>query len=60
MDWQMKYEAGAKMRARIIYVDPTAKRVCLSLLPHLVAGLASPPLPPINSLFQVQRTAAGV
>lgn len=52
-DWQKGYEAGARVRARIIYVDPVSKRVSLSLLPHLVAGSASPALPPINTLFEV-------
>ncbi|BDA47226.1 probable protein RRP5 homolog [Coccomyxa sp. Obi] len=51
-DWQKGYEAGARVRARIIYVDPVSKRVCLSLLPHLVAGASSPPLPAINTLFE--------
>lgn len=53
-DWQKGYEAGARVRARIIYVDPISKRVCLSLLPHLVAGASSPPLPAINTLFEVR------
>ena len=52
-EWQKGYEAGARVRARIIYVDPVSKRVCLSLLPHLVAGVSSPPLPAINTLFEV-------
>jgi hypothetical protein len=53
--WQKGYEAGTRVRARIIYVDPVSKRVCLSLLPHLLAGISSPALPPINTLFQVCR-----
>jgi hypothetical protein len=52
-DWQARYEAGARVRARIIYVDAVSKRVCLSLLPHLLAGRARADLPPVNALFQV-------
>lgn len=54
-DWQKGYEAGTRVRARIIYVDPVSKRVCLSLLPHLLAGISAPALPPINTLFEVCR-----
>ena len=53
-DWKKGLEAGQRVRARIIYVDAAAKRVCLSLLPHLVAARTdSLLLPPINTLFEV-------
>ena len=46
-----------RLRARIIYVDAAAKRVCLSLLPHLVAGHADAGLPPANTLYEVLNDA---
>ena len=53
-DWKKGLEAGSRVRARIIYVDAAAKRVCLSLLPHLVAAkIDSLSLPPANTLFEV-------
>ena len=58
-DWKKGLEAGQRVRARIIYVDSAAKRVCLSLLPHLVAASTeSLSLPPINTLFEVLLPAA--
>jgi hypothetical protein len=54
-DWRQGLEPGQKLRARIVYVDAAAKRVCLSLLPHLVAGRADPAkLPPLNSLYEAR------
>ena len=52
-DWKKGMEPGARLRARIIYVDAAAKRVCLSLLPHLVAGHVDSGLPPVNTLYEV-------
>ena len=54
-DWKKGLEPGARLRARIIYVDAAAKRVCLSLLPHLVAGSVNCGLPPINALYEVRQ-----
>lgn len=51
-DWQKSFEAGEKLRARILYVDAASKRVCLTLLPHLVSGQSAPSLPKGNTLFQ--------
>ena len=51
--WQGSYEPGQKLRARILYVDATSKRVCLTLLPYLLAGQSAPSLPKGNTLFQV-------
>ena len=59
-DWQKSFEAGQKLRARILYVDAASKRVCLTLLPRLVSGQSAPGLPKGNTLFQarllMQRT----
>jgi rRNA biogenesis protein RRP5 len=35
-DWQSGLAPQQRVRARLIYVDPTTKRVCLSLKRHLV------------------------
>ena len=51
--WQSSFEPGQRLRARILYVDATSKRVCLSLLPFLLAGHSAPSLPKGNTLFQV-------
>ncbi len=51
--WQSSFEPGQKLRARILYVDATSKRVCLTLLPYLLAGQSAPSLPKGNTLFQV-------
>ena len=51
--WQSSFEPGQRLRARILYVDVTSKRVCLTLLPYLLAGQSAPSLPKGNSLFQV-------
>lgn len=56
-DWQKGFEAGQKLRARILYVDSASKRVCLTLLPHLISGQAAPALPKANTLFQVRTPA---
>jgi hypothetical protein len=53
-DWQKSFEAGQKLRARILYVDAASKRVCLTLLPHLVSGQSAPGLPKGNTLFQAR------
>ena len=53
-DWQKSFEAGQKLRARILYVDAAAKRVCLTLLPRLVSGQSAPGLPKGNTLFQAR------
>ncbi len=52
-DWQKSFEPGQRLQARIMYVDAASKRVCLTLLPHLVAGQSAPSLPKGNTLFQV-------
>ena len=53
-EWQKSFEAGQRLQARILYVDATSKRVCLTLLPHLVAGQAAPSLPKENTLCQAR------
>jgi len=50
--WQSAFSEGQKVRARVVFVDPTAKKVCLSLLPHLL-HLTKPELPEIGSLIKV-------
>lgn len=60
MDWRKGLEPGGRLRARIVYIDAAAKRVCLSLLPHLVAARADPAeLPPVNALFEARAALAG-
>ncbi|GFR41334.1 hypothetical protein Agub_g2019, partial [Astrephomene gubernaculifera] len=45
------YVEGAKLRARILYVDPASKRVGLTLLPHLMALSLPSPVPMLGSVF---------
>ncbi len=61
-DWRKQYTEGAKLRARLLYVDPTTKRAGLSLLPHLVALSLPSPVPMLGSVFpdaEVQRVELG-
>ncbi|GLI68751.1 hypothetical protein VaNZ11_013243 [Volvox africanus] len=51
-DWRKTYKEGAKLRARLLYVDPATKRTCLSLLPHLVALALPSPVPMLGSVFE--------
>ena len=53
-EWQKSFEPGQRLQARILYVDATSKRVCLTLLPHLVAGQSAPSLPKENTLCQAR------
>ena len=55
------FKAGQRMRARIIFVDSTAKRICLTLLPHLIENV-SLDLPKLGKIFEtatVERIDAG-
>ncbi len=61
-DWRKQYTEGAKLRARLLYVDPTTKRAGLSLLPHLMALSLPSPVPMLGSVFpdaEVQRVELG-
>ncbi|KAG2498018.1 hypothetical protein HYH03_004276 [Edaphochlamys debaryana] len=50
-DWRKAYPEGAKLRARLLYVDPSAKRAGLSLLPHLLSLTLPSPVPMLGSVF---------
>lgn len=52
-DWKQQFKEGQKLRARVIYVDPTAKSIALSLLPHLLK-MAPLTLPTVGSLLKVR------
>ena len=51
-DYKKQYSKGQKVKARILYVDPTNKQVKLSLQPELLE-LTLRPLPAIGQIFQV-------
>ncbi|KAG2446158.1 hypothetical protein HXX76_000753 [Chlamydomonas incerta] len=52
LDWRKAYSEGAKLRARLLYVDPAGKRCGLSLLPHLMAMALPSPVPMLGSVFE--------
>ena len=55
------FKVGQRMRARIIFVDSAAKRICLTLLPHLLEHSAVN-LPKLGKTFQtakIERVDAG-
>lgn len=55
------FTMGQRMRARIIFVDSAAKRICLTLLPHLIENV-SISLPKLGKIFEtatVERIDAG-
>ena len=55
------FKIGSRMRARIIYVDSASKRICLTVLPHLLENRPVE-LPKLGAVFQtakVQRIDAG-
>ena len=50
------FKVGQRMRARVIFVDAVAKRVCLTLLPHLLEH-TSITLPKLGKVFQTATIA---
>eukprot|EP00890_Picochlorum_soloecismus_P005949 jgi/Picsp_1/6355/NSC_03704-R1_protein rrp5 homolog len=53
---------GQKIKARIIYIEPTTKRIGLSVLPHLL-DMKLPKLPPKGTMFEgaiVKRVDPGL
>ena len=48
------FKVGQRMRARIIFVDSAAKRICLTLLPHLLEHSAVN-LPKLGKAFQTAK-----
>lgn len=53
--WQAAFSEGQRLRARILFVDPTSKRVGLSLLPHLLSADARlPALPAVGTVYEVR------
>ena len=50
--YKKQYSKGQKVKARILYVDPSSKQVKLSLQPELLE-LTLRPLPAIGQVFQV-------
>ena len=51
-EWKKQYSKDEKVRARILYVDPTSKQIKLSLHPELV-DLTVRKLPPVGQVFEV-------
>ena len=54
-DWRKKYSEQQKLQARILYVDPTTKRIMLSLQPELTT-MTVRSLPNIGEVFEVRST----
>lgn len=52
--WKQAFSEGQRIKARVLYVDTQSKRVCLSVLPHLVK-MAAPQLPSVGTLVEVRR-----
>lgn len=50
-DWRSRYAEGQKLRARVIYVDPSTKRAGLSLLPHLLNVRMPAAVPMLGEVF---------
>jgi rRNA biogenesis protein RRP5 len=50
------FKVGQRMRARIIFVDSASKRICLTLLPHLLE-YSSIKLPKLGKTFQTAKIA---
>ena len=51
-DHKKHYIKDQKVKARIVYVDPTSKHIKLSLQPELV-DLTIRQLPPVGQVFKV-------
>lgn len=51
-DWSKKYSEQQQVQARILYVDPTSKRIMLSLQPDLTS-MTTRSLPSIGEVFEV-------
>jgi len=49
------FTEGMKLKARILYVNPTSKEVGLSLLPHLIDMTLPSPVPLMGQVFENAR-----
>ncbi len=58
-DWRRGFPEGAKLRARLLYLDPASKRAGLSALPHLLAWSQPGPVPVLGSVFPEVRVPRG-
>eukprot|EP01018_Ginkgo_biloba_P021204 Gb_10495 [translate_table: standard] len=54
-NWQDKFSENARLKARILYVDPTTKAVGLSLNPHLIRNKAPPLGVKVGDIFEDSR-----
>lgn len=54
VDWKKQYSKDQNVKARILYVDPTSKKIKLSLQPELL-DLTLRRLPAIGQAFEVRR-----
>lgn len=52
MDWKKQYSKDQKVKARILYVDPSSKKIKLSLQPELL-DLTLRRLPAVGQTFEV-------
>ncbi|GLJ04920.1 hypothetical protein SUGI_0006550 [Cryptomeria japonica] len=53
--WQEKFSENARLKARILYVDPTTKAVGLTLNPHLIQNKAPPMGVKVGEIFEDAR-----
>eukprot|EP00887_Chlorella_sp_A99_P001742 scaffold19.g1742.t1 len=51
-DWRKHFSPQQRLRARILYVDPSSKRVGLTLLPHLLACSLPENFPLLGQVFE--------
>ncbi|PRW20900.1 RRP5-like protein [Chlorella sorokiniana] len=62
-DWRKQFSPNQRLRARILYVDPAAKRVGLTLQRHLLAFTLPPNFPMLGQIFDsavVRRVDEGL
>lgn len=52
-DWKKQYSKGQKVKARILYVDPSSKKIKLSLQPELL-DLILRSLPAVGQTYEVR------
>lgn len=51
-DWKKQYSKDQRLKARILYVDPSSKKIRLSLQPELL-DLTLRRLAPVGQVFEV-------
>lgn len=51
--WAGSYRPNQRLKARVLYVDPSDKRICLSLKPHLLSLQLPAGLPVQGTIVEV-------